>query len=505
MAGQRAGKSQMAGIMSGLYALNYPKLKGFIAANTYMQLIQSTLVKVLEIWGELYQLTEYDKHTNPEGQYVIDKRPPSHFKKFETYKNYNNIISFLNGHVIYVGSLDNYKAHDGKEFAYAHLDETKDTKKEAVTNVIFARLSQRGLYICPDGKELKYIPDYAGKENEIRESGIKSFNPVWIHTSPAIGEVEWLVEMFNLQSDEPEIRNKITGVTSSGKPDYYHKRFGNKQVVIFSTLHNLKNITDGWLELRMSTLSEKEQLKFIYGYPFAKTGGEYFPHFDRLKHVRECPYINNLPVHSTFDFNVLPYMTNLLAQTHIVDRYVGSDGIKYDKWADGRKHIRVVQVRLYKQYCLASPLNTVRSICDRFKLDHDDKPNNGVFLYGDASGKSRIAGMGSYTNFGEIKALLHRYLHSGSDRVGKKNVGVLKRRDFVNRILEGKYPTIELYIDPSCTDLIRDMEYLKLGEDGKLKERVQDRETKATYEKLGHCADALEYMLCAMFGEMMAD
>jgi hypothetical protein len=100
MAGQRAGKSQMAGILSGHYVLKYPTLKGFIAANTYMQLTQSTLVKVFEIWRDLYYLTEYNKKNNPNGHFVIDKKPPAHWIQNDTFKSYDNIISFWNGHTI---------------------------------------------------------------------------------------------------------------------------------------------------------------------------------------------------------------------------------------------------------------------------------------------------------------------------------------------------------------------------------------------------------------------
>ena len=81
MAGQRAGKSHLIGIKSGFYVLNAPKIKGMIAANTYMQLTQSTLVAVRKVWELNFSLSEYDVKGNPKGQYVIDKKPPAHFHK----------------------------------------------------------------------------------------------------------------------------------------------------------------------------------------------------------------------------------------------------------------------------------------------------------------------------------------------------------------------------------------------------------------------------------------
>jgi hypothetical protein len=498
MAGQRAGKSQMIGILTGQYISLFPKLKGFIGANTYLQLTQSTLVKVFEIWRDLYKLTEYDSKKNPGGHFVIDKRPPSHFRTYETFKDYNNIISFWNGHIIYVGSLDNYKAHDGKEFCYAHLDETKDTREEAVTSVILARLSQGGLFVDQDGR-LQYDPGYSSNMDAIRARGWKAFNPAWIHTSPAIGQVDWLVEMFHLDKLEPEIRTAITGTVKEGKyageADYFCKDIGNKRVVIFSTYHNEENLPDGYIENRKSVLSENEQMKFIYGYPFSKTGGEYFPFFERIKHVTKVPYIQGLPTHVSWDFNVLPYITMLACQLQFVDRYIDNHGTKHLEPSPGRKLIQVMQIRVYKEYCLETPRNTVEDVAKEYADDHKSYQNSGIFYYGDSSGRNRIPGLGSLTNFKQVEMYMSRFLHSSSNRVRPSNVNPLQRRDLINKILEGKIPAVELYIDESCDELIRDMEYLKLGEDGKLKERAKDLATGATYEKVGHTSDALEYFL----------
>src|SRR5690606_8903937 len=150
MAGQRAGKSHLIGIKSGIFVKKAPKIKGMIAANTYMQLTQSTLVAVKKVWRDYFGITEYDSKGNPNGHYVIHKHPPKHFIKFDNYDNYRSIISFANGAIIYIASLDNYMAHDGKEIGWAELDETKDTKEEALKAVILARLSQPGLFYQND-------------------------------------------------------------------------------------------------------------------------------------------------------------------------------------------------------------------------------------------------------------------------------------------------------------------------------------------------------------------
>ena len=146
MAGQGSGKTENISIFRAEKKQNFPKVKGIIGANTYLQLSQTTLNKCFTAWKKYYGWDEYDKTHNPAGFYVVDKKPPPHFKRHERLKSYNNTISFANGCLVYTGSLDNYRAHDGKEFGWAHLDETKDSRKEALTHVIFARLRQTGIF-----------------------------------------------------------------------------------------------------------------------------------------------------------------------------------------------------------------------------------------------------------------------------------------------------------------------------------------------------------------------
>lgn len=206
MAGQRVGKSHMIGFKSGYYVKNFPKMRGMIAANTYKQLSQSTLVAVRKVWKQEFNITEYDRIRNPNGVYVINKKPPAHFKINEAYDRYDGIISFRNGAIIYIASLDNYAAHDGKELGWAELDETKDTKEEALTSVILGRMSQPGLYIDEHGN-LVYLEE--GSDT------YEPFNPVCINSSPAVATPEWLIDMFQLHEFDAEILEKITSFPTS--------------------------------------------------------------------------------------------------------------------------------------------------------------------------------------------------------------------------------------------------------------------------------------------------
>ncbi|WP_313515626.1 hypothetical protein [Sphingobacterium sp.] len=484
MAGQRVGKSHMIGFKSGYYVKNFPKMRGMIAANTYKQLSQSTLVAVRKVWKQEFGITEYDRTRNPTGVYVVNKKPPANFTIFEEYDRYDGIISFRNGAIIYIASLDNFEAHDGKELGWSELDETKDTKEIALTSVILGRMSQPGLYIDKDGN-LVYSDDL--------DFDGEPFNPVCINTSPAVATPEWLIDMFNLHEYDAEILEKITSF-----PDFFYKEIDGKAIVIYSTHHNAHNLPRNYIQNRLKTLTKGDALKFVYGYPFSQTGGEFYDEFDRLKHVVATPFIENKAVHLTFDFNVLPYMTMLCAQVETLAKWVDSEHRYFDDYSEGLSLVQVMEIRFFKEYCLKSPQNDVKGVVTAFRTDYSKKVNT-VFYYGDGSGHNRVPGKGEYRIYDDVEFELHGLIFNASDRTMRRNPSVLKRRKFIQEILKGGNHHIIIRVDSTgCPELIKDFQYLKLGSDGKLKEVVKDPVTKQTYQKYGHTTDAMEYLVCEL-------
>ena len=95
--------------------------------------------------------------------------------------------------------------------------------------------------------------------------------------------------------------------------------------------------------------------------------------------------------------------------------------------------------------------------------------------------------------------MLRKYLNNRSDRVPYKHPPVLKRKDFINNMLEGTYD-IEFIVDPKCKNSIADFEFVKEDTNGKkAKEKFKDKETGTTYEKFGHTSDSFDYFFCEMF------
>lgn len=465
MAGAGSGKTHAMGIISGDFIVNSPETVGFIGANTYGQLNKATLKRIFEVWKDLFGWTNG-------AHYIVDKKPPKSWMKFAVeLKEYKNVLSFNNGCQIMLGSLDNYKAIDGVEFGWALLDETKDTKQEAVQEVITGRLRQVSMYKDLGVAERAY---YNLKEAMASGKEIEGYQPLFIFTSPA--RVQWLNEWFELDDHYEEITLRC-----KSKTDFYQRHHGVKHVVISSTYHNEHNLPPNYINQKLESWAGDEAKidRLIYGSPVSKTGGEWFTRFDRQIHVKECGYDPDLPLHITLDFNVSPYMTLLVSQLEEVD----------GRWED----------RTFKEYTLENPKNNTEDICNEFFYDFASH-KAGLYYYGDHSGKNKQTVTKDIThNYDQLERVLYSMLHNTSDRVLSNNPSLAPQKTFVNRLMNGSLG-VDIIISPSCRKLINDMEYLKEGPNGGyVKVKATDPDTKITYEKLGHCADAWRYKVTGLF------
>lgn len=488
LAGVGTGKSHIIGLESAEFIVGWPEVLQFIGANTYRQLAQSTLKRVFDTWLAVFGWVKGI-------DYVVDNIPPATFRRFGApLKSYESTICFANGAMLLTASLDNYKVLDGTEFGIAYLDETKDTKEEAVKEVIVARLRQQGIWIdeggtlynrsnfnarIADGRWRKVL-DGTGNLTLVDEHGlqIRAYNPLKIYTSPA--KVDWLNLWFGLTSHYEQIQKRIFS-----KTDFFHLADRNKCVVISSTYHNQSNLPIGYIAKLLDSYAGNQNLidMLIYGSPIAKAGGEFVPTFARLEHVKPVAFDPEATAHLTFDFNVVPHMTLVCAQL--------VTGV------DGRQKLQV-----FREYCPAAPLNKTQAVCNLFVNEYADYLSNGLFYYGDPAGRARQTVSTEYTdNYDVIRQALAGYAGNYSDRVASVAPGVIKSRDFLVALFAGVYG-IDIEIDESCEHLIHDLEYCKEGPDGKmLKPKYKDPLTKQTYERYGHALDAFRYLVCQLLNE----
>lgn len=477
--GVGSGKSHCGGFVAADFIQNTPWVTGFIGANTYSQLSKSTLDRIFKVW-ELYFGWKRDVH------FVSNKRPPSHYKIYgPEMDDYAHIISFVNGAKIFTASLDNYKVIDGTEFGWAILDETKDTKEEAVREVITARLRQVGMYIRSNGVLLKAKHEKGETDEQFfnrlkllaLEKGCKGFNPLYIFTSPA--KTDWLAEWFEIPEHFEEINSTIYS-----EVDYFRKRMGDKLVVISSTYHNKENLPEDFITNLIEDNKHNDQRikMLVYGSPLAKTGGEYFSKFDRLVHIKLLEINPKLPVHISLDFNLYPYVTLMC----------------YQMWWDTTKMKWIVYK--FDEICMEAPKNTTEDACEELYFRWEWLLKNGVFYYGDYSGKTKTTNSKEH-NYEIVRRVLMRYVGEYSDKV-IVNDKIDKRKNFMNKILSGnnKDVPIEFYQAPHCKRSINEYEYLKEDPNGsKLKQMITDEITGKSYQKYGHIADSDEYFFTSAF------
>lgn len=458
LAGTGSGKTHLGGILSYNFITKFPEVKGGIFANTFDQLNTSTLFRIREYWASI-GVTEWNKD-NPLGQYVSGREPPANWNKCRrNFDRFNNIISFCNGGLIFTGSLDNYFSHSGKEMGWCLLDETKDTAEEALKEVIITRLRQPGMYVV---------------KGEVMADGLQSeqWNPLYCLTSPA--KTDWLGELFELDNYVEEIAEKIYS-----KETFFNKEANNKKVVISSTYHNIHNVGENYINSIFATNSEERARALVYGNPFSILGGEFYSSFKRLEHVEPCRYDPKKPIHITFDQNSVPYNSASIWQFEQIE------GIW---WA-----------RCIDEIALENPRNSTEEVCEEFMMRY---PNHktGLYYYGDASGHNRSTMSKEFKHHYEvIEFKLRRYLVAGSDRTIINNSLILKRRDFINKVLENKLP-LRIRIDEHNKHMINDFMYCKQAVDGtKDKHIVTDKLTGDKYQKYGHMSDNAEYMLIEAF------
>lgn len=234
-----------------------------------------------------------------------------------------------------------------------------------------------------------------------------------------------------------------------------------------------------------------------------KTGNEFLPKFSYARHTGKVEFIPDKPIHVSFDFNVLPYMPSVLVQIkEDVIRWRNPINKKrYKVYAQGYELERVTQVRVFRNILGLQgefPSNSSTSVAEKILMDYKEEGVD-IFIYGDASGKYRIAGKGDSTNFKDIEKVLKPMMNDASMRVPRKNPSVLKARDFMNRLLDDQYP-IELIIEQDlASELSRDLSTIMLGADGVLKEYTKDKKTGIRFQKNSHLHDALKYLLVELF------
>lgn len=212
-------------------------------------------------------------------------------------------------------------------------------------------------------------------------------------------------------------------------------------------------------------------------------GGEFYKCFkygihvdspDESGQLTEAVYNRDLPLHISFDFNVMPHLTMIISQ-RVNDT-----------------------LRVIDEMTAATPYNSTYGICQKF-INHPtySKHNSGLFIYGDPSGNNRsINSLDNKTSYTLIIDELKHY--NPILRVNKSFPRVNIRGQWINQIFDLNLDNIRIIINPKCEGLIRD--FLEMKEDSNgIKSKEKGYKSGMKYEKYGHFSDAFDYMMCELF------
>lgn len=205
-----------------------------------------------------------------------------------------------------------------------------------------------------------------------------------------------------------------------------------------------------------------------------RTGGEFLKQFKTEKHVSNYEYNDQLPLHISFDENVLPYLTCNVFQ------------------------VQNGNIRQVNEIMLKDPHNTLKDTCEEVLRLYDNN-SHGLFVYGDATSKKQDTKLVKGQNF---YLLIKGYLSKMKPtfRVPRSNPSVLMSRNFTNEILAGEVEGVTFGVDSRCRNSINDYQYCTEDENGKVNKKViRDKVTGQSYQEFGHCCDVLRYILTAIF------
>jgi phage terminase large subunit-like protein len=188
--------------------------------------------------------------------------------------------------------------------------------------------------------------------------------------------------------------------------------------------------------------------------------------FDRRIHVRPQPALSaRRPLVWALDFNVEPMIT-IIGQM------------------EGRLF------RVYRELVLDDSAS-VEDMVELFKRIVPEHYGP-IWVYGDATGRNRHASTGR-SEYALLMNYMGGYGSPVTVKVPEKNPFVADRVNAVNSALRGPNGEISVEIDPSCEELIDDLEQVQRDSKGGVR-KTSDR--KDRYYRRTHASDALGYWIC---------
>lgn len=408
--------------------LRWPDMRMVVARKTLKSLRESTwntIQSVAKSWGLEEQVNF--KINNLSGEMI--------------FWNGSRIIM---KEMTYVPSDPDYIRFGSSEFSGGFIDEVGEVDQRGV-DVLFSRLRWKVA-------ETTKVPK------------------LFMSTNPCLG---WVRDRFVLDENlEPVVCRP------------------NEMYIPFSVYDNPdKNFVNAYVSAlyKISDPSVRERLLFgNWMYVDTNEAACYWK-FDGAKHLVEglagSVYDPLKPLILSFDFNVAPYMSCLMAQIDYEDKivYVLQEilGRPEDKENNTPKFAEKIKNKL-------------------LGMGHA----GGVIVTGDPAGLSRsTATEDGVNNYTILLSILDSQQLRPKKKLLNKQPSQITRLEFVNSIFEG-YQGWTIKIDLKCRKLIEDLINQRKEMDGsKSKAKVMDSKLGIKYERYGHFSDTLDYLLVLFLNE----
>lgn len=441
IAGRGFGKSFINGIQIMMHVQNMPRSRGLFLGATYTQILTNTLLPIKSAWN----IFGYVEGVH----YVIGKRPPDYFQHpFMKPDRYENVISWWNGAVVILASMDRPALNRGGNNDWIVTDESLLIKREEYDRNI--------------------SPSIRGSHTSLR--GKKGHLSETFTSSMPFGTIgKWLLDMEALAKDPTQDTFYIEGTS-------WH----NRVIIGDEVLKKWKRTMSPIIYL-IEVMNKRLQAGSLF-YP-ALTDAHFYT-ADNYSHIDNLGYEISEKRNSRWDKDCLPN-----EPLNISHDWGAFNCITVDQFYRSTNTLR------FLNFLHVSHPEIIDDLADKFCEYYRYHKNKTVYQWGDKSGNKKEANA-KQTYFDQFAARLRKK----GWRVILKKVGDvehLTRHDFINGCHRSEYPIRIEYNAINCKDLRVALE--TAGMKDNKKDKSSENNPNVKQEHATHGTDAHDYRVCHGF------
>lgn len=461
LAGRGFGKSFVNGLEIARKVEKLPRSRGIFMGLTYTQIFSNTLLPMKSAW----EWFGYYENIH----YVIGRKPPDYYQKpFHAPDRYENVISWWNGTVVILASMDRPQLLRGGSNDWVIVDEALLINQEKYSQIVIPSI--RGSHPTLKGKP--------GHKSETFTSSMPYGN---------VGG--WLLEFEQKAKKSPE--------------DYFY--------IEGTSWHNRVVLGDDTLRRWKRDMSPMSYMIEVMNKKLKRFGSLFYPALENRHFYTEEYEYNSLD--SLYDEITIENIENF------------SRDSRWDKDCDPKKPLNlsfdfgafnsltidqehgpgssVTEVRFLNFIYVTHP-EIIDDLVDKFDKYYQYHENKVLYLWGDKSGNKREANS-KLTYFQQVQHRLEKKPKRW--RVVRKEIGDIEhieRHRFINVMLreeDPRLPRIRIKAN-NCKDLRIALESAGMTVAGKKDKSSEKPKSGIKPEHATHGTDAFDYRLYHAYRKM---